>query len=93
MKRNIYYNKAKTIKYYNLQCATYKTGAMNCPNKTSMSGLVLERKILDELNAIIERYCQTDRIDFTDVYGEQLRQLESALVKLKERHSLVEKRI
>ncbi len=93
MKRNIYYNKAKTIKYYNLQCATYKTGAMNCPNKTSMSGLVLERKILDELNAIIERYCQIDRIEFTDVYGEQLRQLEAALVKLKDRHRLAEKRI
>ena len=93
MKRNVYYNKAKTIKYYNLQCATYKTGAMNCPNKTSMSGLVLERKILDELNAIIERYCQIDRIEFTDVYGEQLRQLEAALEKLKDRHRLAEKRI
>ena len=54
MKRNVYYNKAKTIQYYGLQCATYKTGAMNCPNQKSISGLVLEQKILDELNTIIE---------------------------------------
>ena len=47
MKRNVYYNKAKTIRYYNLQCATYKTGAMNCPNRTSISGLVLEQHILN----------------------------------------------
>ena len=44
MKRNVYYNKAKTIKYYGLQCAAYKTGAMNCTNKKSISGLVLEKK-------------------------------------------------
>lgn len=60
MKRNVYYNKAKTIKYYGLQCATYKTGAMNCTNKKSISGLVLEKKILDELNSIVEQYCQAD---------------------------------
>lgn len=44
MKRNVYYNKAKTIKYYGLQCATYKTGAMNCPNIKSISGKALEEK-------------------------------------------------
>ncbi|MCR5075565.1 MAG: recombinase family protein [Ruminococcus sp.] len=93
MKRNVYYNKAKTIKYYGLQCATYKTGTMNCPNRSSISGLVLEQKILNELNAIVEEYCQTDKIKFTDVYGEQLRQLEADLSKLKERHSSAEKRL
>ena len=93
MKRNVYYNKAKTIKYYGLQCAAYRTGAMNCPNKSSISGLVLEQKILNELNAIVERYCQTDKIGFTDVYGEQLRQLKADLTKLQERHSSAEKRL
>ena len=93
MKRNVYYNKAKTIKYYGLQCAAYRTGAMNCPNKSSISGLVLEQKILNELNAIVERYCQTDKIGFTDVYGEQLRQLKADLAKLQERHSSAEKRL
>lgn len=93
MKRNVYYNKAKTIRYYGLQCAAYKTGAMNCPNKSSISGLVLEQNILDELNAIIEQYCQADKIKFSDIYSEQLRQLEPELSKLNERRNSAEKRL
>ena len=93
MKRNVYYNKAKTIKYYGLQCATYKTGAMNCPNKSSISGLVLEKHILDELNTIVERYCQADEIQLADIHGQQVKQLEAELAKLKERHSFAEKRL
>ena len=93
MKRNVYYNKAKTIKYYGLQCATYKTGAMNCTNKKSISGLVLEKKILDELNSIIEQYCQADKIQLRDIYSEQLKQLEADLARLNERHSSAEKRL
>ncbi|MCM1133211.1 MAG: recombinase family protein, partial [Ruminococcus flavefaciens] len=76
MKRNVYYNKAKTIQYYGMQCATYKIGAMNCPNTKTLSGKVLEQKILDELNTIIERYCQTDEIAITDIQQEQLQALE-----------------
>jgi len=76
MKRNVYYNKAKTIKYYGIQCATYKTGAMNCPNTRTLSGKILEQKILDELNNIIENYCQTDEIIITDIQQEQLQALK-----------------
>ncbi len=76
MKRNVYYNKAKTIKYYGLQCTSYKTGAMNCPNTKTLSGKILEQKILDELNNIIECYCQTDEITITDIQQEQLQALE-----------------
>lgn len=79
MKRNVYYNKAKTIKYYSLQCATYKTGAMNCPNKSSISGLVLEKHILGELNAIVEQFCQADDIQLTDIHAEQLGNMERRL--------------
>lgn len=83
MKRNVYYNKAKTIQYYGLQCATYKTGAMNCPNVKSISGKKLEEKILDELNTIIAQYCQTDEIQLTDFQAEQMKGLENQLEKLK----------
>jgi hypothetical protein len=93
MKRNVYYNKAKTIKYYGLQCATYKTGAMNCTNKKSISGLVLEKKILDELNSIVEQYCQADKIQLRDIYSEQLKQLEADLARLNERHSSAKGRL
>jgi hypothetical protein len=31
MIRNVYYNKAKAIRHYNLQCAAHKTGAMDYP--------------------------------------------------------------
>ncbi|MBP3761673.1 MAG: recombinase family protein [Ruminococcus sp.] len=93
MKRNIYYNKAKTIKYYGVQCASYKTGAMNCPNTKSLSGLILERKIVDELNDIIEKYCQSDEIKFTDIYGEQEEILENNLRKLKIQQDSTKKRL
>ena len=93
MKRNVYYNKTRTIKYYSLQCATYKTGAMNCPNKTNMSGLVLEQKVLGELNSIVEQYCQSDKITISDLYSEQLSRLEADLLKLKEKKNSAEKRL
>ena len=93
MKRNVYYNKAKTIRYYGLQCATYKTGAMNCPNKASISGLVLEQKILDELNEIISQYCQADEIQLVDIYDEEMKKLEKKLSALKERHNSANERL
>lgn len=84
MKRNVYYNKAKTIKYYGLQCTTYKTGAMNCPNRSSISGLVLEKHILDELNNIVEQYCQADELQLIDIHSEHLKELEKKLSFLTE---------
>lgn len=93
MKRNVYYNKAKTIRYYGLQCATYKTGAMNCPNRSSISGLVLEQKIVDELNAIVGQHCQTDKIRLADLHSEQLRELEKKLSVLEDKHSSAKARL
>ena len=93
MKRNVYYNKSRTIKYYGLQCATYKTGAMNCPNRSNISGLVLEQKILNELNVLIEKYCRSDEITVENIFAEQLGQLESELAKLKEIHNNAENRL
>lgn len=93
MKRNVYYNTSRTIKYYGLQCATYKTGAMNCPNTRTMSGKVLEQTILDELNNIISQYCQSDEIRFTDLYAEQLKELESGLAKLREKQAAARNRL
>ena len=93
MKRNVYYNKAKTIQYYGLQCATYKTGAMNCPNQKSISGLRLEKKILDELNLIIENYCQSEEIQLTDIHQEQINNLNQHLSTLEERHKSAKNRL
>lgn len=93
MKRNVYYNKTKTIKYYGVQCATYKTGAMTCPNKKSMSGLMLEQKILDELNVIVGQYCQTEEIKLTDIRNEQLKALEKKLSALSDRQSSAKERL
>ena len=93
MKRNVYYNKAKTITYYGLQCASYKTGAMNCTNTKTISGKMLEQTVLDELNGIIAQYCQSDEIRFTDLHAEQLRELEITLTKLTERQNTAKKRL
>ncbi|MBP0976184.1 MAG: hypothetical protein J6P20_08975 [Oscillospiraceae bacterium] len=93
MKRNVYYNKSKTIKYYGLQCASYKTGAMNCPNAKTMSGRVLEETILAELNRIVGQYCQSDEIRFTNLYEEQLTVLENSLAKLNEKQTAAQNRL
>lgn len=93
MKRNVYYNKAKTIQYYGLQCATYKTGAMNCSNIKSISGKVLEKKVIDELNKIIEQYCQTDEINLTDFHSEQIEKLKKQLEKLQIQQKTSESRL
>ena len=93
MKRNVYYNRAKTVRYYSLQCAAYKTGAMNCPNKANMSGLVLEKKILEELNRIVEKYCQADKIEISDICTEQLMRLGAELSKLEEKRNSAQNRL
>lgn len=93
MKRNVYYNKAKTIQYYGLQCATYKTGAMNCPNVKTISGKALEEKIIEELNLIVEQYCQTDEIRLTDFHTEQITALETQLDKLKSQQTAAKARL
>ena len=93
MKRNVYYNSKRTIKYYNVQCASYKTGAMNCPNIRSFSGKILEETILAELNGIVAQYCQSEEIGFSGLYEEQLRALEDTLTKLQSRQEAARKRL
>lgn len=93
MKRNVYYNKAKTIRYYGLQCASYKTGAMNCPNTRTMSGKTLEQAVLEELNGIIAAYCQPDEIRLTDIYAAQTEKLTHTLNRLTEQHASAQKRL
>ena len=93
MKRNVYYNTAKTIKYYGLQCASYKTGAMNCTNKRTMSGKVLEEMILSELNSIITMYCQTDELRHLVFCEGQLKTLEGNLSRLNSQHEAAQSRL
>lgn len=66
MKRNVYYNKSRTIQYYNMTCATYKTGSMVCENIHSISGKLLEKTIIDQINALIAGYCDIDAINIQD---------------------------
>ncbi len=93
MKRNVYYNKAKTIRYYGLQCAAYKIGTMNCQNKKTISGLTLEKKILDALNEIIEQYCESEEIQLTDIRREQIANLEKRFSALEQQHNAAKKRL
>lgn len=93
MKRNVYYNKARTIKYYGLQCASYKTGAMNCPNSRSISGLELEKAVLEELNAIVREYCRAEDVRIADIHSERLKELERKLEILKEKQNSVRERL
>ena len=93
MKRNVYYNKARTIRYYGLQCAACKTGAMNCPNTRTVSGRMLEQAVLDALNGIAAEYCRTDEIRAPDLCAEQLGALERRLAKMQDQHAAAQKRL
>lgn len=93
MKRNVYYNKSKTIQYYGLQCASYKTGAMNCPNTKSISGKRLEQLLLDALNEIVSQDCQADEICIAELFTEQLCSLKRSLSKYREQHDSAQKRL
>ncbi len=84
MKRNVYYNKQKTKAYYSLQCSTYKSGAMNCSNTSTISGMQLEKAILEEINSLISRYCQIDKIEIIDTQYEKIQSYRAMLKSYEE---------
>lgn len=92
MKRNVYYNKKRTIQYYNLTCATYKTGAMNCSNTATISGLQLESTIVFQLNKWIQNYCKQDEIEIQSEhelkiarFTTEAESIKSAIAKIAEK--------
>ena len=66
---------------------------MNCQNKSSISGLTLEQKILDELNTIVENYCQSEDICLADIHTEQLKTLEKKLSALNNQYNSAKERL
>mgnify|MGYP003433884978 FL=1 len=93
MKRHVYWNKNHTIKYYNLQCATNKTGAMNCSNGHAISGLQLEKSILTQLNGIIKAYCNSDDIVIEDMAEHKLETLRKRIDKINEQKTVLTTRL
>lgn len=93
MKRNVYYNKARTVRYYNLQCAACKSGAGNCPNSRTISGLALERSILTELRRMVAACCTPEDIELPDVQGEEIRRLEQHRVALEQAEQTAQARL
>lgn len=93
MKRDVYYNKARTIQYYGLTCATYKTGAMNCANVHRISGRELEAFIVDQINALIQKYCSTDDIVIQNSYDKKAATLSQAIKSLSQEISKKEAKI
>ena len=89
MKRGVYYNKDRSRMYYNLTCATYKTGAMNCENTKSLSGQVLEKYLLEQINRLISDYCDESKLVIhddisskTEMFNKQLEIVNSQLDSL-----------
>lgn len=93
MKRDIYYNKNRTKTYYALQCATYKTGAMNCTNISSISGLKLEPIIVEQINNLIQQYCQMDKIEIENKQNDTLQTYTKTLKSFQEQIDINQKRI
>lgn len=93
MKRNVYYNKSKTVQYYNLQCAAYKIGAMNCTNTVSVSGRELEKVILEQINRLISQYCQMDKIDIEACQDEVIREKNIRFQSVKDQLAAAESKL
>lgn len=85
MHRNTYYNKSRTIRYYNLSCATYKTGAQNCTNTKTISGLDIESFLIEQINAHIKQYCCTDNLKLPNQQTEKIEALTKTEGLLKEK--------
>lgn len=79
MYRNIYYNKKRTIQYYSLCCGSYTVGAMNCSNVSSMSGLELEKIIIEQINLFTANYFNRDKIQIKSDFNKQILTLQGAL--------------
>ena len=84
MKRNTYWNKAHTIKYYGLQCGTYKIGAMNCANTKSISGMQLEAFLIQQINTHIRQFCYTNKLTLLDKHQEKIDTLTGTINLYKE---------
>ena len=84
MKRNVYYNKKRTIQYYGLQCATYKIGAMNCANKKTISGMQLEAFLIQQINTHIRQFCYTNKLTLLDKHQEKIDALTGTINLYKE---------
>ncbi len=92
MRRHTYYNKTRTIKYYSFVCGTYSVGAMNCINKTRISGKILENIILEQFNSLINTYCNFDEIAIVNTQKEKIKALENILKQNEEKIQTLEKR-
>ena len=75
MKRDVYWNKKRTIQYYNLKCGAYKDGSMNCCNTTAMSGLQLDAAIISQLNTWLRDYCERDDIEIKSEHDIKIERL------------------
>lgn len=84
MKRNVYYNKKRTIQYYGLQCGTYKIGAMNCANTKSISGMQLEAFLIQQINTHIRQFCYTNKLTLLDKHQEKIDTLTGTINLYKE---------
>lgn len=93
MKRCVYYNKDKTRQYYSLVCATYKIGAMNCPNSKAMRGSVIENIIIEQLNSLIRDYCNVDNIAIADKHREQLQAIRRTISGLEKQQQDIEDKL
>lgn len=77
MKRNIYYNKKRTIQYYNLICGTYANGAVSCNNTASISGLNLDAVLIRQINEWLKKYCEQDKIEIFSEHEVKLARINS----------------
>lgn len=93
MKRNVYHNKKGDRTYYNLVCGCCKTGAMNCSNRSAVSGMQLERLILSELNKLLDKYYDVDMIEEVRRSDEEISQLAKSCEDIRHKITQTENKL
>lgn len=93
MKRNVYHNKNKTKTYYGLQCASYKNGAINCSNVSTISGSKLEAVIIEQINNLIDTYCQIDEIELKDNRSDTIQTWQTLLQSYQKKITISEDKL
>lgn len=88
MRRCVYYNKDKSVPKYNLTCGTYQNGSMQCRNTASINGDMLEGVIVEEINMLISKYCQMDKIELLD---NRQKKIDACVLLLRDQRSRIKK--
>jgi DNA invertase Pin-like site-specific DNA recombinase len=83
MKRTAYYmDRKKTRKGFYLVCGTYRNGALNCTNTSTVHGFQFEALMVAQINEWIENFCVRDKIQIQSEHEAKLNRLNADIAMI-----------